>query len=437
MMKLMAVKIAKVKAKKSIKDLFLYSFGLLLNTASLTQMKILFRRIVCVFMAKKETNDCKHSLRALKKAIDNQSTDLLGTSEVDICAEGESHEQVELGVKKSSPFAGVMASVFQHAHERSKFEADDDDGTCTENSNFCPELVDLLERYTGTIPLWSGVMLKQFHKTRDTNAPVENWFRTTKRIVLRNQLHRRPGDFLQIMREFVAGRVRGMTLMSPKRQKKIRSEMKGLKDTKMTEEDHSQQEPFIQEEKWQKRLPRKKPKYFTAPLSKTATETNKNCPPWSGRGRFENQTIQLTNTCTVDNLLYTIHLSMKKFPKIVEELESLKNKDQWIDCLLKIHCHFTNRQWTEGKILWLSNFPRFQGKKYWDCFGSEEDFISCRLDYLQATQWEITCSSENCPLPSLRRTSNLLEVPCNNFTALQNSIDSWAEDSQTVCRRKK
>ncbi|KAL6474887.1 hypothetical protein MHYP_G00159270 [Metynnis hypsauchen] len=55
----------------------------------------------------------------------------------------------------------------------------------------------------------------------------------------------------------------------------------------------------------------------------------------------------------------------------------------------------------------------------------------------KATNWEITCSSENCPLPSLRITSNLLEVSCNDFTALQSSPDSWAEDSQTVCRRKK
>ncbi|KAJ4948765.1 hypothetical protein JOQ06_020288, partial [Pogonophryne albipinna] len=49
----------------------------------------------------------------------------------------------------------------------------------------------------------AGLMLKDLGKTRGSNAVVENWFRTTKKV----------GDFLQLQQEFVVGRLKGVAIM--------------------------------------------------------------------------------------------------------------------------------------------------------------------------------------------------------------------------------
>lgn len=103
--------------------------------------------------------------------------------------------------------------------------------------------MDILLDYTGTVPLWSGVMLKHLGKTTDSNAIVENWFRTTKIVVLASKLHRRAGDFLQLQHEFVVGRIKGTLL---KKQKQPNNNEDG------EETDGPDSFPLSQEEKWKK-----------------------------------------------------------------------------------------------------------------------------------------------------------------------------------------
>ena len=75
-------------------------------------------------------------------------------------------------------------------------------------------LVDIILHYTGTAPLWTGLRLTNLGKTRDSNAIVENWFRTTKTVIFTSKLHRRAGDFLQLQHEFVVGSLKGMTFVT-------------------------------------------------------------------------------------------------------------------------------------------------------------------------------------------------------------------------------
>lgn len=104
----------------------------------------------------------------------------------------------------------------------------------------------------GTLPLWSGIMLGHMGRTRDTNAFVENWFRTTKKVVLRGKLHCQPGQFVQIMGDFVLGRLKGKNVYSVRQAVVSQGEKK--KDPTYL--------PLCQEEPWMKGpLKRKKSKY--------------------------------------------------------------------------------------------------------------------------------------------------------------------------------
>ena len=87
--------------------------------------------------------------------------------------------EINRSLTKSSPFFAPIKDVITKAQEEAGKD-DDTEGAVQPNPHYCPTLVDIILKYSGTVPLWTGVMLKHLGKTRDSNAVVENWFRTTK-----------------------------------------------------------------------------------------------------------------------------------------------------------------------------------------------------------------------------------------------------------------
>lgn len=71
----------------------------------------------------------------------------------------------------------------------------------------------------------------------------------------------------------------------------------------------------------------------------------------------------MTNTCTVDNLLYMLFLSMRTRPFILRVIEEIQSKDVWLKALLDVYQHLLVGQWEQGKISWLKNVDRFKGEK--------------------------------------------------------------------------
>lgn len=98
--------------------------------------------------------------------------------------------------------------------------------------------------------------------------------------------------------------------------------------------------PLSQEEKWQKGIQKKKAKYYNPPTNMTGMESIYTSPPWCGKGQIAKRTIELANTCTVDNLLYFIVLSMKTRPSLLSEIESKQTHDKCFKLLLKVYLHF-------------------------------------------------------------------------------------------------
>lgn len=109
----------------------------------------------------------------------------------------------------------------------------------------------------------------------------------------------------------------------------------------------------------------------------------------------------MTNTCTIDSLLYIMYLAMNTRPFILLEIEQMKMKDKWMNALLEVYQHFSVGQWSQGKISWLQNMDHFKGKDQWDTFGTEDDFVVCRLDYIHYTERMSVCNADKCPSPQI------------------------------------
>lgn len=100
--------------------------------------------------------------------------------------------------------------------------------------------------------------------------------------------------------------------------------------------------------------------------SKSPHKEKNTCPLWSVKGTLQNDSVTLTNTCTIDNLLYIIHLILSRYTQVVVQIESSFGEDLWLWSLLEVHQHFLRREWTQGRIAWLMNFHQFKEKIVWD-----------------------------------------------------------------------
>lgn len=83
------------------------------------------------------------------------------------------------------------------------------------------------------------------------------------------------------------------------------------------------------------------------------------------------------------------------------QFEQMKMKDSWMNTLLEVYQHFSVGQWSQGKISWLKNLDRFKGKDLWNAFGSEGDYVVCRLDYIHHNERLSVCDARKCPFPEL------------------------------------
>ncbi len=195
-LKLISMKLSKVQCKKETKSLFMYSFALLQNATDFCVILSIIKSTVFVFSSRTETKTCQEHLSTLQEAIQTQKTDNINIKNADDDEPSLSEDQHK-SIRKSSPFFAPIEAVVKETNDKARKE-DEAEGAPEKDTHFCESVLDILLDYAGTVPLWSGVMLKYLGKTRDSNAIVENWFRTTKNVVLASKLHRRAGDFLQL-----------------------------------------------------------------------------------------------------------------------------------------------------------------------------------------------------------------------------------------------
>lgn len=245
--------------QKRDQTVFLYCFALLQNATAFGQILSITRCIVYVFSSRADTMGCQEHLSVLQDAIQTQKTDKIKFENADEDQKNFNFKDIQKSLTKSSPVFGPIEEVARQTQEEAGKE-DETEGAGQPNSHYCESLVDIILHYAGTVPLWSGLMLANLCKTWDSNAFVENWFRTTKTVILTSKLHRRAEDFLQLQHEFVVGRLKGIKFVT----KQVRPASTNFQDTLKPEGPDT---PLSQEETWKKRstTQKRKSKYFSLP----------------------------------------------------------------------------------------------------------------------------------------------------------------------------
>ena len=112
--------------------------------------------------------------------------------------------------------------------------------------------------------------------------------------------------------------------------------------------------------------------------------------PWNG---WFND-VELTNTCTIDNMLYVFHI-------LQDEHEDFCNfmKESHFDVnrtLHEIHKCFTLKKWSEGKSIWIQQILNLPLREKVDLLGGEDVFFFDHIKHEEATTYKTVCSNAGC-----------------------------------------
>ncbi|CAG2213077.1 unnamed protein product [Mytilus edulis] len=147
--------------------------------------------------------------------------------------------------------------------------------------------------------------------------------------------------------------------------------------------------------------------------------------PWNGTFKGND----MTNTCTVDNMLFCCHVLLTHRPDIVETFRRSKNKIY--NLLHQIHLLFKDSKFAEGKFQWIKQFPNQSTTsgliKTWNMWGGENDFFFNKMSDTE-TVYTIKCSNPSCRTPVNMRRSRMV---CFDEQArtLEEGITLWLENS--------
>ena len=129
-----------------------------------------------------------------------------------------------------------------------------------------------------------------------------------------------------------------------------------------------------------------------------------NSPRLGGTHTDGTRHIDMTNTCTVDNVFYILLVIVTTRPDLRQEMEDYRENFGNIDNLLWCLDMMSVEEWDQAKGSWLQNVCKYDPRdKVCDAYGSEETRILGFIDKIQERTWTSTCRSKDCPEPIRRR----------------------------------
>ena len=126
--------------------------------------------------------------------------------------------------------------------------------------------------------------------------------------------------------------------------------------------------------------------------------------PLTWNGTILSPSTEMSNTCTVDNMLFASHVILKYREDIRNFMK--RNRDPVINLLHEIHILFLQRKFAEGKLKWVQQFPQAKHQDKWDVWGSEENYSFSKLDC--NTTYKTICTKDNCQQPVRIMTSRVI-----------------------------
>jgi hypothetical protein len=142
-------------------------------------------------------------------------------------------------------------------------------------------------------------------------------------------------------------------------------------------------------------------------------------PFWGGIIKFKGKVVNITNTCTIDNLLFAFWVASKVNPSFLQQIPLLNNTEAIKSIVAKID----NLEWNDAKELWILNIMKYdeKEKRAISLFGSESNRF---LRHIQEYQKHILiqfCSpecnqngnvivQENCDKIYLKKIDNKVQI---------------------------
>ena len=147
---------------------------------------------------------------------------------------------------------------------------------------------------------------------------------------------------------------------------------------------------------------------------------------WNG---WQDQ-IEMTNTCTADNMLYATHCLLQERCDLADAFKI--NDNETLKLLYDVHNTFKDNKPTLAKFKWLSQFFD-RSLDQWDCYGSEWNFSFGKLPVTNA--YTSQCTHAQCPQPVVLYTSQMVGY-VNNQTSLSSGVMKWWKNKETsLCGR--
>ena len=157
------------------------------------------------------------------------------------------------------------------------------------------------------------------------------------------------------------------------------------------------------------------------------------CPlPWN---TWHDQK-ELTNTCTIDNMLFFFHVLQRERNDINDMFKN--SPDQKLNFLHKIHCLFQQENWAAGKYAWISSFMNIAcNTECVDLLGGEDQFFFDHLP-VNHTTFKSTCDNPSCVQKvSLLISKEIgLEPQSHSVKSFKTSLNNWFDNvRQRECRK--
>ena len=162
------------------------------------------------------------------------------------------------------------------------------------------------------------------------------------------------------------------------------------------------------QESWNKKAyksKKRRSKYFDKPATldqstaKADSRSKQSFPhcPWGGKTAAHS----LVNTCSIDNMLFMIHLLITSRDDIKQWLAS--HATDVAATLLKVSELFGSEQWAEGKLLWVEQFINQKPPALIDLYGTEYEKFVRVFAAVQETETTRQCTNRICNSQPLTR----------------------------------
>lgn len=155
----------------------------LIHADTMQSAETIFNNMVIVFGNKLKTN-------VVDTAMQNMESMYCGSPNIKIEADDSTSDQVdvddpegiEAALRHGSPFyKHVQVIMIRTMKENNSQQCG---AESTENIYYLPSFLEyILEHYMPFFPLWSALVIRAFGILRDSNQPVENWFKNMKYLI--------------------------------------------------------------------------------------------------------------------------------------------------------------------------------------------------------------------------------------------------------------